>query len=484
MRGQVKTPLILLICILVLSSMLPGCIEESHAFEIALSHIGDRFVYDVKTVCIMKFLSEEKKYYVNETMLTSINGSKPIIDGFGRERNAIEYYMQITGDSYTTSFSRYIDVETRTPLKCVLHPQNMPTIEAYPSARTYGILHGSFLSFLDKTLPMDVICGPFEGKSIRKGDEGTIMIFGKNVKWKAIGEETINGYRCIKIHFKFNTSYNYEYSYQNFSENMEYNYMYDYTLWFSNTFPQLIKMKVIIDTGVCYLMDSTSSESIMKSVMTFTLKSFEKGNDTISWGNGEPSFPEKSTYGDFGNWAFYPPTGNKSTNISFKIEDALDYVKMMNSSYFDQHPNSCVLLAVYSERGKYWNLIFGDETGKGYLVNLSIRNGGIEVTESKDIDLPLSVKLPEENTILTLSGSEDIARHFITLNENFSISFTINSSLLDIMKIYVDVPMLFKTVELGNFNFYNSPLYILFTDKESITIDGENGQVLLITRTL
>jgi len=484
-------------------SVVPGCIEMSHAFEIAQSYIGDKLLYDMKMASVWKDDSEENKNYANGTLYISINGTKFVIDGFGREKEVVEYYMRITNnfssmENITYGMWRYYDLENGWLLKYTFrflnYSQSTPpsslynrTVEIYPSTRLYEFFGEIYLGLYGGIAPVDTVCIPFEGKTIRKGDKGIIRMFGKEIEWKAVDEEKVNGYRCIKVCFSF--SYNLSLPSLPFSAawpNQNVIYNFHYTIWFSDGFPQIVKMKIILDTNTSYSINlgggvqTYNMES--ESTITLTLKDSVRGSEPINWGNKGPSFPERISYGEFGTWSSYPPTGNMSSNISFRIEDAVDYIKTMNLSYFGQHPDARVLVARYLYGENKWKLIFGDGTEQGFMVALSRGEDGIGIEESRRINFTRAFDLPANITTLTFSGCEYVAKRYMTLGDNLTLVFGINSSLLTESVVglsYIEVNVLY-TVSLwgGAGSFYTLPIYIISTDSESVAIDAETGQVM------
>ena len=460
--------------LLMLTFTLLGCIEESHSFVVAPLRVGDKFLYDVNIVYIQRYASKEKKSIINGTIFSSVNGSETISDGFGREKKVIKFYTRLNYTYPTSSFTQhmyeYLDTETGFPLKSVLCSPNI-TYEFYPSLKFYRALSENPFSSYSLIggltfSPVD-ICKLFEGKTIKKGDKGTIEIFGKEINWEAIGEEKVNNYRCIKVRFVF--EYFHVFKYDNQSHELKASF--DYTLWFSDTFPQLIEGRVIISM-------QAGGEEVGRSTFSAIIKDFGRGNETISWGKEKPTFPSKVLYGDFGKWVYYPPTGNKSTNISFKIERIIDYLKTANLSYLNSHPDSRILVATYSEILKRWQILMSDETGEGYLVEISCRGNITKIVRSREIKLS-GLTLPKEKTVLTFSGCESVARRFIAMEKNFTVSFGINSSLLTRTKGL-------RNLKLGPaeimFDSIYSPLYVFSTSKDAIAIDGETGQVILVVK--
>lgn len=457
-------------------ALLSGCIGEGHVFVITPLNIGDSFLYKVKIVHIQRHLSNEEKRYINGSIFSSVNGSKTIVDGFGIERNVIEFYTRMDysypNSNVTTQSWEYLDIDSGFPVKSISSFQNT-SYEIYPSPKFYKVLSKN--PFANYAIigafsysPAD-LCKIFGGRTIKKGEKGLIDILGEKIRWEALDEETVADYDCIKVHFTSKFSHTYKFG----NQSQELDATFDYTLWLSDNFPQLIKTKVIVNI----VMPQMSTKSIFSS----TIIDFNRGHKTINWGSKEPASPERNVYGDFIKWTFAPLTGNKSTNISFAIEDAVNYLKAMNLSYLNSHPDARVLIATYIEKKKQWRFILGDETKEGYVIDLSFENNSIEVKNSREMNLPISVSLPKEMEILSLSGCEDVARHYIHLEKDYLISFGINSSLFTKMGGLGGLKLGPAVVV---FDSIYSPLYIISTDKDSSVLDAETGQVILVVRSL
>jgi hypothetical protein len=438
-----KKVVILISSLLVIGALLSGCTQGLYSISVLPQNIGDEVTYTVSfttsTTSTGSYPSEPstQSTTMNGTIFSKVNGTKTVKDGFGVEKEAVEMYTKTSFDMNSTTQQMpyeyevstvtysYIDLASKVPIKTTTQ-MDMGLMkmlyEFYVSENMYKSLYSSFssLGMIGSSMagpsPND-ISSAFEGKTIQKGDTGTITIMNMTITWTAVDNENVKGYDCVKIQFDFPMPIS--------SGNISTTVDFTYTIWLADSFPNLIKMSGTITSETTTTFLDTENTYQSSTVINMILDSSKRGQTEIVWGSAEPSFPEANLFGDYTEWEIAPPSGDKDTTISYGPQDALlegAFLSLDLSSYLDSHPDAYVINAKYERKNttETWELTFADDTIDGYKIKLT-HNGTTttiiseESTEFSTTPSPKAL-LPKE--LLTFSGCEYILSQYTSINSS------------------------------------------------------------------
>jgi hypothetical protein len=488
---KIKKNIILFVAgLLVAGSVLSGCTQQGFSVSIVPQSIGDEATYTLKMTLTSpgsQDLSQPNTQTINGTIFTKVNGTKITMDGFGTDREAIEMYTKTTfetegGQTQGYEISNigltYMDQESKFPLKSVMD-LNMrsntgsmgASFEFYTTEKMYGFLYSSLSNFYSPGISPSDVSSAFEGKTIKKGDTGTITIANMTITWTALGDEKVKNYDCEKIQFSLpvNTPS---------QGGMPISITSDYTVWLTSSFPNLIKMSgTVISEATSTFGNYQTSVSI-----DMVLESSKRGITTITWGSSKPSFSEENLFGEYKEWNVIPTLGDKTSTISYSPEEAVAYAQTNSPdllSYLTSHSAAYVTVSRYERKNntETWNLTFGDETLNGYEVNLTY--DGVKSAIDSEGSIAFSTigksKSSLSQNLLTFSGCESIFSQYAELDPSLDmqiyfisdISSQSSSSELSVLPgMYEMLPSSVYTMAVGN------------TYGTVAAIDAETGQMI------
>ena len=499
---------ILLICVmLAITPLFSGCFEaDSNIFTIVYQNIGDEIIYDI-TISINSTnpYSDTQTSSMTGTITSKVLGMKTIVDGFGYESNALETStinsMSMTNsgidNNFTTTMSQYFDVDSKTPIKFSTRVNSQMIDTDYSTeydfffTKKMSDLVTSILSFTPGVLifsPNEIVSS-FEGKSIKKGDTGTINIGSLELTWTAAGTEKVKGYDCIIIKFSVTSTFKSKYS--------KIEIQSDYTVWFTSSFPTLIKMRsnenIKSETTFTggFFHDETSTQTSEKQKITeIILKSSSQGDTPINWGNTTSSYPENNVFGEYQQWDTFPSIGAMETSINFTPSDAVSFAQNNSQSfvsYLTEHPNAYALSANYEkdEIGvESWTFLYRDNTLEGYEIKISHDENGTSIIseENKTYINPGPSKDNLSQTLLTFSGMENILKKYTTYDSSQEIEITFVANNQDpYFSSETNVTGLFASADLYPTSSYSMSIGSLFESSYKwAVIDAENGQIIML----
>jgi len=476
--------------LLVAGSVLSGCTQQGLVVSVVSQNIGDEVTYTLKMTLASldsQDPSQSNTQSINGTIFTKVNGTKIAMDGFGTGREAIEMYTKTTfetegGQTQGYEISNigltYMDQESKFPLKSVMD-LNMRSdmgsmgvsFEFYATEKMYDFLYSSLSSFYSPGISPNDVLSAFEGKTIKKGDTGTITMANMTITWAALGDEKVKNYDCEKIQFSLpvNTPS---------QEGMSISITSDYTVWLTSSFPNLIKMSGTVISEVA----STSGNYQTSVAIDMVLESSKRGTTTITWGSSKPSFSEENLFGEYKEWRDIPPLGNKTSTISYSPEEAVAYAQTNSPgllSYLTLHSAAYVTISKYGRKNntETWNLTFGDETLKGYDFNLSYDGTKSTIDSEGSITFPTigPSKSSLSQKLLTFSGCENIFSQYVESNPSLDMqvyfysdisSQSSSSELSALPGMYEMLPRSVYTVMVGNM------------PETVAAIDAETGQMV------
>jgi|GEM_PF-1277432 len=417
---KIKKNIILFIAgLLIAGSILSGCTQQGLSITVGSQNIGDEVTYNLKiTSTTTQNSYSPTTQIINGTIFVKTNGTKSIMDGFGTEREAIETYTrttfeteQIQGYEISNVGLTYLDPESKFPVKSVMD-LNMLSVagsmkvsfEFYVTEKMYNFLYQSLSNFYSPGVSPNDVLSAFGGKSIKKGDTGTITLANMTITWTALGEEKVKDYNCVKIQFSIPVNVPSQ-------EGTSTSITCDYTIWLTSSFPSLIKMSGTVISDVT----STFGNYQTSVAIDMLLESSKQGTTAITWGSSKPSFSEENLFGEYKEWSIIPPLGDKISMISYNPEEAVEYVQANSpglSSYLALHSAAYVAVSRYERNNntEVWNLTFRDGTLDGYSVNLSYDGTESTIDSEGSVTFPaiISSKSSLSQNILTFSGCENI----------------------------------------------------------------------------
>jgi len=354
------------------------------------------------------------------------------------------------------------------------------SFEFYVSEKMYDFFYSSLSSFGSLGLTPNDISSAFEGKSIKKGDTGTITIANMTIKWTALGDEKVKNYDCVKISFSLPIN-------MPSQEGVSTSVKCDYIVWLTSSFPSLIKMSGTITSVTTSIFGNYQTSVVMDMI----LESSKRGTIPISWGSSIPSFQEKNSFGEYVEWDIMPGIGTKTSTISFTPEEVLIYAQTNSpdlASYLISHPDAYATSCKYGRTDEIetWELSFRDETTQGYDIEISYN--GTEATivseESKTYPTNGSLKSSLSQELLTFSGCENIFSKYVGIvYSNMQIQFVSDTSSqlspLDSTGGFLS----------GMFEMFPDSIYMitigdttteLAQNVRMAIIDAESGQVIML----
>ena len=506
---------IVIICAMsAIVSLFPGCFETGGSiFTIVYQNIGDEIIYDltISTTTSTNSFSRTptQTYSMSGTLTSKVLGMESITDGFGYEKEALivstRYFITggISGLANTYNFTvdtyQYFDINSKTPIKfstvtstasgSQLLNQNFSTKYNFFFTKKMNELISSVFS-LGATSgvlmfsPGDIISS-FEGKSIKKGDTGTITIGSLKIPWTAVGTEKINEYECIIVSFSTIIS-------ADTSKTHKLDIKIEYRVWLTASFPTLIKIKSTVDTKSETTMEtfgeSSTYSSESQTVTELILKSSSQGDIPINWGSSSPSYPNNNVFGEYKQWKIYPELGDMETIILFTPSEAISFAENNSAdfrSYMKEHPNAYALFVQYEKNeAESWTFSFRDNTFEGYEIKISKNESETSILsdENKTYTKPGLSREALNQTMLTFSGIENILKHYATYDSSQQIQIMFVANTQDIYSSSLNTSTnLFTFLDFYPTSLYSMVIGNIFEGSHTWVIgDAETGQIIML----